>query len=293
MHPQSSLALAKRLLLFGRHYRRSLKLDHSYAGEYAYLRKIMTRLQIAKGFVVDVAASDGVGSSSTLGFFRDVNWRGLAVEMDPDKFSKLAFVYAGFTNAKLARSRVTPSNVSMLMRGFEVPPDFELLNLDIDSYDLYVIDELLKGSFRPKVISMEINEKIPPPIFFTVNYDDAHYWRGDHFFGCSLTAAASVVKAHGYILESVQYNNAVFVRADVAGTLFDDLSSDSAYDVGYRNKADRTKLFPWNADVDGLLALSTPDAIKSLNELFAKYDGKYTLRTLSAPDTRACSKTGK
>jgi len=237
----------------------------------------MTRLQITEGFVVDVAASDGVALSCTLGFFKDVNWGGLAVEMDPEKFSRLAFVYAGFPNAKLARSRVTPSNVSALMQGFEVPSDFELLNLDIDSYDLYVIDELLKSSFRPKVISMEINEKIPPPIFFTVNYDDAHYWRGDHFFGCSLTAAASVVKAHGYILESLQYNNAVFIRADVAGVLFDDLSSNIAYDAGYRNRADRMKLFPWNADVDRLLDLSTPDAIKVVNELFAKYEGKYTL----------------
>src|SRR6202043_16319 len=98
----------------------------------------------------------------------------------------------------------------------EVPSDFTLLNLDIDSYDLHVIGELLKGDFRPKIISMEINEKIPPPLFFSVNFDDAHYWRGDHFYGCSLSAAASVVKPYGYKLESLQSNNAIFVRDDVA-----------------------------------------------------------------------------
>jgi hypothetical protein len=45
------------------------------------------------------------------------------------------------------------------------------------------------------------------------------------------------------------------------------------------------KLFPWNSDVDRLLALATPHAIEFLNELFAKYQGKYTLRSNSDTPT--------
>ncbi len=274
----SKLAIIKQLRTLFKHHTKSTQEKISYAGEYEHLKQILSRMDVNNGYVVDIAASDGVTQSCTLGFFENPNWAGLAVEMDPFKFSKLAFIYANFPNAKLARGRITPNNISFIMNGFEVPHEFTLLNLDIDSYDLYVIDKLLKSGFKPKIISMEVNEKIPPPIFFTVDYDEAHYWQGDHFYGCSLSAASDTVKPYGYILESLQYNNAIFIRSDMANDLFDDLSVETAYDIGYRNKSDRKKLFPWNSNVDCLLDQSTHDSITFLNELFKKYNGKYTLR---------------
>jgi hypothetical protein len=163
------------------------------------------------------------------------------------------------------------------MRGFEVPEKFTLLNLDIDSYDLYIINELLSAKFRPSIISMEINEKFPPPIYFTVTYDPSHFWQGDHFFGCSLTAAADTVKKHGYILESLQFNNAVFVRQDVANGTCTDLDVDSAYNSGYRNRPRRREIFPWNSSVDFLLETTASDALDFIDELFREYNGKYLL----------------
>ncbi len=280
MRNKPSGSLLRQVLSLIRHHRRSMTVDNSYAGEYRCLKNILGRLGLDAGYVVDVAASDGVTQSCTLDFFRDPNWRGLAVEMDPEKFSKLAFIYSRFRNARLARARVTPMNIADLLRGFEIPPDFTLFNLDIDSYDLQVVDALLKTEFKPKIISMEINEKIPPPIFFAVNYDDAHYWAGDHFYGCSLTAASSTVKAHGYILESLQYNNAFFVRSDVAESRLNDMPDTVAYDSGYRNKSDRRELFPWNSNVDCLLTYKTSDSIDFLNDLFKSYANKYSLHQL-------------
>lgn len=273
-----TITLLKQLNKLRLHYRQSQCNDNSYAGEYPHLRGIINRLNILTGYVVDIAASDGVTSSSTLGFFQDPNWSGLAVEMDPIKFSKLAFLYTNFPDAKLAMVRVTPININYILNGFEVPVDFTLLNLDIDSYDLHVINQVLKSGFRPKIISMEINEKIPPPIFFSVNYDDGHFWKGDHFYGCSLTAASEIVKPYGYKLESLQYNNATFIRSDICNDLFDDLSIEIAYDSGYRNKPDREKLFPWNLNINCILDYSPLDSIAFLNELFKEYNGKYTLR---------------
>ena len=149
--------LTEQLNGLARTYYKSISVDSSYAGEYEYISKIVKELKLTAGFVVDVAASDGVTQSCTLGFFKDPQWKGLAVEMDSMSFSKLAFVYSNFKNAKLARSRVVPKSICSMLRGFEVPRDFDLLNLDIDSYDLDVIDAMLSGGFRPKIISMEIN----------------------------------------------------------------------------------------------------------------------------------------
>ena len=274
----SQLKIIKQLLQLEKHYLKSLSQDHSNAGEYPYLKDLVTQLNLTKGFVVDMAASDGVNQSCTLGFFKDPDWSGLAIEMDPEKFSKLSFLYANFPNAKLARGRVTPHNAVAMLSGFEVPLDFSLFNLDIDSYDLYVILEILKGGFRPKIISMEINEKIPPSIYFTVEYDENHYWQGDHFYGCSLKAASDTIKPFGYILESLHYNNAMFIRNDLAGGLFQDTGVEEAYATGYQNKSDRKELFPYNANMDCLFNLSKEESIQFLVKFFSRYEGKYTIR---------------
>src|ERR1700722_16850208 len=187
-------SFSKKVLRLSRNWMKSKRGDNSYAGEFEYLRLLLKKLNITGGFVVDIAASEGVTQSSTLGFFSNRDWRGLAVEMDPEKFANLAFIYSQFEDVKLARCRVTPVNVEALLVGNEVPQDFTLLSLDIDSYDLSVMDEMLRAGFRPQIVSMEINEKIPPPVYFTVNFEDSHFWQGDHFYGCSLAAAASVVK---------------------------------------------------------------------------------------------------
>jgi len=266
------------LLALALHYLRALQDDSSYAGEYAYLCRLLARLDIPGGYVVDIAACDGVSQSCTRGFFRQPAWSGLAVEMDPDKFSRLAFSYSNYGNARLARCRVTPHNVVALLQGFEVPQRFTLLNLDIDSYDLYVMESLLRAGFAPTVITMEVNEKIPPPLYFTVDYHPTHYWAGDDFFGCSLTAAAAVVRAHGYVLESLNYNNAIFVRADAAQGRIADQDVASAYDEGYRNRPERKQLFYWNARVEPLLHATPAQAQAFLQDYFRAYEGRYTLR---------------
>lgn len=252
--------------------------DKSYAGESDYILKLLTKLAITSGFVVDIAASNGVTQSCTLQLFENNKWGGFAVEMDPMQFAILSFIYSGFNNTRLARCRVTPKNICSLLYGNEVPPDFELLNLDIDSYDLYVIDTMLSVGFRPKIITMEINEKIPPPIYFTVTYDENHYWEAGHFYGCSIVAAAQTVKPYGYCLESIQYNNVFFVRKDLALQFgVNDLSVEYAYNVGYANRENRASLFPWNSNVDSALTSSPEDTIRLFQSLFGKYSN-YILR---------------
>ena len=57
-------------------------------GESSYLHQIANTIEMADGYVVDIAAIDGFTQSPTLGFFK-MGWSGLAVEMDTEKFSKL------------------------------------------------------------------------------------------------------------------------------------------------------------------------------------------------------------
>jgi hypothetical protein len=255
--------------------------DHSFAGELDTLEKLTTSLHIVSGFIVDIAASDGVTQSCTLRFFQRMGWSGLAVEMDATKFAYLAFVYANLPNAQLARTKVTPSNIKALLDSYEVPSDISILNLDIDSYDLYVMKSILLSGFRPKIITMEVNEKIPSGIFFAVHFDDHKTWQSDHFYGCSLDAACSVVKPFGYILFAMNYNNAIFLRRDLPFNDFPDLDSETAYNNGYKLAKDRKTLFPWNVDVEQWLHSNTDETIEMIRNFFNEYEGQFSLYGVS------------
>jgi hypothetical protein len=276
----------RQLLKLSEHWKSAQSGDHSFAGEAKQIEALLERLGVRGGYVVDVAASDGVSQSCTVQLFRDPRWAGLAVEMESEKFAKLAFAYAGFDGVQLAKCRVTPRTIAPLLEGHEVPRDFTFLNLDIDSYDLPVMDAMLKGGFRPRIVSMEVNEKIPPPLFFTVRYDDAHYWQGDHFYGCSIVAAASTLKPYGYVLDSMQYNNAIFVEAAFGSGRVKDLSPEEAYRIGYADRPERKTMFPWNANVEEAIGAPPEKALAFFDRFFEKYRGKYELRVDAAAASR-------
>src|SRR5688572_14380322 len=113
-------------------------------------------------YIVDIAASDGVGMSNTYARFRH-GMPGLAVEYDEQLFAKLSKTYRRLTNVRLLRQMITPENVVETLARLGVPKNCSLLNLDIDGYDHFVLDALL-GAYRPTLICAEINEKIPPPL---------------------------------------------------------------------------------------------------------------------------------
>jgi len=85
------------------------------------------------------------------------------------------------------------------------------------------------------------------------------------------------MKPRGYKLESLQFNNAVFVREDLAAGIISDRSAEEAYDLGYRRQADRKKLFPWNANVESALGSTAEENVRFFRELFKDYQGKFTL----------------
>ena len=256
--------------------KKAKKKENSYAGEFEYLDKIMNKLKIDKGYIVDIAAGDGYRQSCTLDFFKK-NWQGLCVEMDPIRFSLLSFLYHQFPKVNLSKNIVTPLNVHLILKANDVPKNFDLLNLDIDSYDLEVMGKILEENYMPKVISMEINEKIPPPIYFSTKFNKDDNWeKQDHFFGCSITAAADLLTKNGYIVESLQYNNLVCLKRDLLNET-NNKDIKTIYDEGYKNKTDRTKLFPWNKNVDCLLNMQNNEVVNFLNKHFYEYKDKYTM----------------
>lgn len=252
--------------------------DNSFANEAATLEKILHQLEIKEKFLVDIGAADGIRQSSTARFLNNLGWAGALIEYDSDSFSRLAFLYNDRQDLTLCKSKVSPMNIAGLLKSLGVPQEFGYLNIDIDSYDLAILREMLESDFVPAVISMEINETFPPEIYFEVIYTENHLWQGDHFFGCSLAAAHSTLKKYGYSLACMEYNNAVFVNKEHSLKIQTQDDLNTAFKEGYVNKVDRKTLFPWNVDMEFLLLASpTSGKIEEIQRRFMKYTEKYRI----------------
>jgi len=222
-------------------------------------------------FCVDIGASDGVSMSNTYTLFRD-GWEGLAVEYDAQKFSSLAHSYVKFSGVNLAKCKVTPVNGCALLEGNQVPEKFGFFSLDIDGYDYFVLQQIL-SKFRPSLICAEINEKIPPPIKFTVNWDPEYVWAADHFYGQSISQLYILCTQYQYSMVELHYNNAFLIPEEI--NIYPSLTPEEAYTKGYLEQPDRKEKFPWNANVEELLGLSPQEAVDFVNKFFQKYEGKF------------------
>lgn len=247
--------------------------SYSNLDEQKVLNGYLGKLKNIKKYCVDIGASDGTRQSNTYALFKS-GWPGLAIECKSTVFARLASAYQTFTEVNLCKNKITPENVIDILKANSVPRDFGFLNLDIDSYDYFVLEKIL-GPYHPSILCVEINESIPPPIKFAVNYTPDFKWSIDHFFGQSLSQLFSLASKNGYELIELHYNNAIFVAKEFNFTK--QLSPEEAYKEGYLDRPDRKEKFPWNSTMEEVLHLPPAEALEFINKFFKKYKGKYTI----------------
>lgn len=104
----------------------------------------------------------------------------------------------------------------------------DVVSLDLDGNDIYIVEELLKCNINSKLFIVEYNAKFPPPVKFKIDYDPNHNWKYDDYFGASLASFTELFQSYGYILvccNSHSGANAFFVK-DIYIELFNDVPTD-------------------------------------------------------------------
>ena len=233
------------------------------------------------GTAVDLGAGDGVRWSNTYALFTN-GWRGVGVESDSRRFTKLARAYRHYPRVFACRNLVTPHNVVALLQSYEIAKDFEVLSIDVDSNDYWILQATL-GVFRPRLIVAEINENIPPPIRFVVKYDPDFQLR-HHFYGCSIMALADLCRQHDYAVLELEYNNAFLAPREIV--LLEPPDTETIYRNGYLDRPDRKQKFALNFDLDEIHSMSPGDAVKFLTNFYARERGKYFLSLEPLPNTQ-------
>ena len=228
-----------------------------------------------------------IGSSTEFNISNDrilASEQTIFFECDPPKVA--AYNNIQRPNFSMISEKVTPDNILELIQNITSNNNPKLVDMDIDGYDYFVLDSLL-SKIKPSLLVAEINEKIPPPIKFTVNYWP-EYWFTDlnvcgngldtHFYGMSLSKFYELAHKYDYDVINLTFNNVYAVRKDKNPGL-KTFEANELYDIFYKKLrlSGAANMFHYNANVDVLLSITPEEGISFLNTFYQKYKGKYEL----------------
>jgi hypothetical protein len=190
--------------------------------------EIIRRMGIKDGFYIEYGVGNGMENNTLI--LAALGWRGIWVGGEdivvPTKTSKFSYV-----KDWIKLDNIVELTSTGLVHHNEINPgvpEFDVISLDLDGNDLYLVDELLGNNFCPKLFIVEYNAKFPPPIKFQIEYNDNHTWKGNDYFGASLSSYVDLFSKYGYTLvccNAGSGGNAFFVRQDQMH-LFADVPSD-------------------------------------------------------------------
>jgi hypothetical protein len=150
-------------------------------------------------------------------------WRGLWIEAKADNADAIRRRFAPFLQdgrLMLTQDLVTAENIDTLITTGGLAGEVDLVSIDIDYNDYWVWKAIT--AVRPRVVAIEYNASLRPPLSLTVPYDPHGSWDGSNFYGASLEALVRLGADKGYRIVgcSIAGVNAFFVRADLCGNRF-------------------------------------------------------------------------
>lgn len=202
---------------------------YSQNDEDGILEEIFRRLGVAAGYFVEIGVENGLECNSL--YLLHKGWDGTWIEGNINQRAAIEAKFGSLLGRKLqvAFTWITAESINGALKGLGAPADLDLLSVDIDGNDIYVLAAL---ALRPKVVCVEYNAKFPANLSKQVTYEPRRAWTGTDYFGSSLKALSEMMIGKGYRLVGTNITgaNAFFVRSELAGDLFtDDPSPEALY----------------------------------------------------------------
>lgn len=220
---------------------------------------------LMSNFVVNIGAKDGVTADPVYPILEALPLTGgVFIEAGDESFDALEKAYSGrFRNAQTVLAFVSPSNAALLSRGDVARArnagtypssrrSLDVLKIDIDGCDCHILGVMLAepdAFFHAKVIQVELNHAIPPPLVWKDMCLNDAPGRSNSYadvWGCSMQAAYDLVRPLGYELLQYDWPDAVFIKSDIGRAAFPCIflpgssvggTFERSYWVGYEHAA--------------------------------------------------------
>jgi len=194
---------------------------YSQCDEDGIIQEIFRRIGVGNRTFVEFGVETGIECNSVKLLVE--GWRGLWLDGSPAHVGQIRAHFAPFITEgrlKVADCFVTAENINDLLRQGGVSGDIDLLSIDIDNNDYWVWKAI--DAVKPRVVVIEYNATLRPPLSLVVPYDPAQRWHGTNYFGASLEALVRLGRAKGYRIVgcSMSGANAFFVHEAFAGDHF-------------------------------------------------------------------------
>lgn len=202
----------------------------SQNSEDGIIHEIFRRIGTTTRDFVEVGV--GTGSENNTAFLLSQGWTGFWIDGCSDYLQALkGRPDLGDGCLRHRTAHVTAENVASLFEQLGVPPEFDLLSLDIDQNTHRVWQALT--DFRPRVAVIEYNAAIPPDVEWEALYDPQRAWDGSQNYGASLKALERIGRGLGYSLVGCDITgvNAFFVRKELtAGQFAEPFTAENHYE---------------------------------------------------------------
>jgi hypothetical protein len=183
---------------------------YSQNGEDGVIEEILNRIGWSdlSLWAAEFGAWDGRYLSNTFSLVESRKFRAVYIEGDPDKFNDLVLTAAKFPtivpiNAMISNKSGEINSLDNLLMQTEIPKDFDILSIDIDSFDLDIWESL--SNYHPKIVVIEINSGTMPGILS--RHNKIHD-------GNSFSSTLQVAFDKNYFLVC-HTGNCIFVREDI------------------------------------------------------------------------------
>lgn len=204
----------------------------SQNGEDGVLDALFTRIGTKNRVLVEIGAGEGTENCTRA--LIDQGWSGLWIEADPIRAERCRLLSR--EGLQVLTATVRRDNVVSLLESANIPTEPDLVVMDIDGNDWWVLEKLLMR-FRPRVLVAEYNSCFSSNEWWVRRYRPNAMWDGTFRHGASLLALADLGKRHGL---GVVYCEQKGVNAFlVAGT-----EIERVQDLSVGNVAD-TYVGPW------------------------------------------------
>ena len=208
---------------------------------------------------VEIGTSDGT-ECNTSNFILYHGWKGLLIDGSEEMMKRGRAFFAAHPNAvlnepKLVNSWISKDNINDTIRNNGFEGEIDLLSIDIDGVDYYILDAI--NCISPRVIICEINSAVPLGRALTIPYSDDFYcWDKPYpenvFRSLSLTAAQKLMKSKGYRMVGAHRLgfNIIFIKNGIGEDVFPEIPIEQARGDYFNHQEmgalwESIKHYPW------------------------------------------------